>query len=154
MTLCTKLRILTPTNPETVWRAAMAGLGATDPITEEWTGASFVNCPPAKNWQGIHSRMTVPGQGLDAWVILRWGTDGPCHPYPDDGGPAYALAISFDTAYSGTSQRGETCDELHARLIGTVLDALPDWIDYAWQNEYTGTWTHGERPGQTISTTR
>ena len=147
MTLRTELRILTPMNPETIWATAIEG---TDPIIEEWDGCAFKNVAmldgDAERWQGVRTRMTIPGQGLDAWVIIRWGLDGPYRGY-DDGGPDCAISISWDTAYGGESRRGETATEYHARMINEVLDALPDTVRYAWENEYTGEWTCDARPG-------
>lgn len=59
---------------------------------------------------------------------------------PTDNGWAYA-EVSFDTAYSFRGEDGETCSDLHARLVtalGAWLDARA--IDWKWRNEHTGEW--------------
>jgi hypothetical protein len=96
------------------------------------------------------------GIGLQAWLWINYGADGPMVTEPDDpndqdeveyiaGNPAKngwgAIEVTFDTAYGYRSDDGENCSQLHARLI-TQLGA---WLDeralpWKWQNEYTGEW--------------
>lgn len=55
-----------------------------------------------------------------------------------------AIEVSFDTAYSYRGDGGESCSDLHAR----ILTALGQWLDarnlpWKWQNEYTSEWHDG-----------
>lgn len=55
-----------------------------------------------------------------------------------------AIEVTFDTAYGYHGANGETCSQLHARLIAQ----LGAWLDkrdapWKWQNEYTGEWFDG-----------
>lgn len=55
-----------------------------------------------------------------------------------------AIEVSFDTAYGYTGPNGESCSDLHARLVR----AVGAWCDrkglpWKWQNEFTGEWHHG-----------
>jgi hypothetical protein len=52
-----------------------------------------------------------------------------------------AIVVDFDTTYSYRGAGGESCSDLHARLV----TALGQWLDqqglpWKWQNEYTGEW--------------
>jgi hypothetical protein len=52
-----------------------------------------------------------------------------------------AIEVTFDTAYGYRGKGGESCSDLHARLV----TALGSWLDakglpWKWQNEYTGEW--------------
>lgn len=52
-----------------------------------------------------------------------------------------AIEVTFDTAYGYRGDGGESCSDLHARLIR----AFGQWLDarglpWKWQNEYTGEW--------------
>lgn len=52
-----------------------------------------------------------------------------------------AIEVTFDTAYGYQGENGESCSDLHARLIR----ALGQWLDarglpWKWQNEYSGEW--------------
>lgn len=111
------------------------------------------------------------GIGLPAWLWLYYGADGPfaLHEHdkycatevggewghtqedvdrhaadiaadPTENGWA-AIEVSFDTAYGYRGDNGESCSDLHARLV----TALGQWLDarglpWKWQNEYTGEW--------------
>lgn len=55
-----------------------------------------------------------------------------------------AIEVSFDTAYGYRGEGGESCSDLHARLV----TALGLWLDkrglpWKWKNEYTGEWHDG-----------
>jgi hypothetical protein len=55
-----------------------------------------------------------------------------------------AIEVTFDTAYGYRGDGGESCSDLHARL----LTALGQWLDardlpWKWQNEFTGEWHDG-----------
>lgn len=94
-----------------------------------------------------------PGVGLSAWLMLHivdniaYDCDDSCDEYdcfhqinPEYNGWATA-AVSFDTAYSYRGDNGESCSDLHARLItnlGYFLDQKG--LEWQWQNEYTGEW--------------
>jgi len=110
------------------------------------------------------------GIGLDAWLWINYGADGPMvHRHdewcatelggkydttqeeidehaaevaknPTENGWA-GIEVSFDTAYGYRNEHGEGCSELHARLIAE----LGNWLDarglqWKWHNEYTGEW--------------
>jgi hypothetical protein len=122
-------------------------------------GERFVE--PGNPW----TMMTVPGQGLAAWLMLHYRQDAPlrtsaeaeahdedCNlpgseyydPEADlcDGSwhrTACWLEISFDTAYSYRDEQGRGCGDLHASLIAD----LGRWLDergvrWSWKNEFTG----------------
>jgi hypothetical protein len=93
----------------------------------------------------------APAQGLDAWLIINYGSplrDGTCprmpHEPDDDDDcwqnhkPACYADVSFDTAYSYSGPDGG-CGDLHARIIAE----LGHWLDtrglaWSWKNEFTG----------------
>jgi hypothetical protein len=55
-----------------------------------------------------------------------------------------AIEVTFDTAYGYRGEGGESCSDLHARLV----TALGRWCDardlpWKWQNEYTAEWHDG-----------
>lgn len=99
------------------------------------------------------------GMGLCALLDVTYGQDGPlvhrcwswCHEHEcdkDEDSPRQngwsATIVSFDTAYSYRGENGESCSDLHARLVR----ALGQWLDarglpWKWQNEYTGEWFDG-----------
>lgn len=109
------------------------------------------------------------GVGLSALLDIRYGVDGPmqhvcgsdCEVDPAGGYPTEAdieethqwaarsptqngwaaIEVTFDTAYGYRGEDGESCSDLHARLV----TALGRWLDarglpWKWQNEYTGDW--------------
>lgn len=52
-----------------------------------------------------------------------------------------AIVVDFDTPYGYRGEGGETCSDVHARLV----TALGKWLDernlpWKWKNEYTGEW--------------
>lgn len=54
-------------------------------------------------------------------------------------GPHY-MQISMDTAYGCRTDRGESCTELHARVIVELGQWLEErGVSFAWENEYSGT---------------
>lgn len=110
------------------------------------------------------------GIGLPAWLIVSYGADGSmvhkCGKWcstelggeynttqkeiddharyiaenPMENGWA-ATVVDFDTAYGYRGDGGESCSDLHARLVA----ALGQWLDehdlpWKWCNEYTGEW--------------
>jgi hypothetical protein len=110
------------------------------------------------------------GIGVDAWLWIYYGADGPMvHEHdeycatepggefgytqadvgdhsedvrqtPTENGWG-AIEVTFDTAYGYRSDEGENCSQLHARLVAQ----LGNWLDerglpWKWQNEYTGEW--------------
>lgn len=94
----------------------------------------------------------LPGQGLDAWLIVYYGKGGPrtpegahksyCEPVLDEcpapcGVPCWA-EVSFDTGYGYKGPEGG-CGDLHVRLIAQ----LGQWLDnrglnWSWLNGFTG----------------
>lgn len=92
--------------------------------------------------------MNEPEQGLDAWLMIHYGSplratvehDDDCDPDCDYAGhvvPCWS-EVSFDTAYSYSGPDGG-CGNLHARLVAE----LGAWLDergasWSWQNEFTG----------------
>ncbi len=107
-------------------------------------------------------------QGFDAWVMtysnpegirlseeylqeqVRWNAKMR-ETYPDEADDivdptstdpeagVHFMQISMDTGYGGRSTRGESCTELHARVIAQ----LGQWLDerglnWGWYNEYNG----------------
>lgn len=120
---------------------------------------------PAEKW------VATPGEvGLDAWLWIYYGADGPMVHQHDEfcatelggkyehtqedidqharcvaGDPTEngwgAIEVTFDTPYGYGNERGENCRQLHARLIVQ----LGKWLDeralpWKWQNEFTGEW--------------
>jgi hypothetical protein len=110
-----------------------------------------------------------PGQGLGAWMWVKYRPDGPLHPKPlyydsdydetdepvywasdeeDEqeptlhlSEPAMALEINFDTAYGYGRGEGYGCGDLHAAMIVRI----GEWLDargvgWLWYNEFYGTW--------------
>lgn len=108
----------------------------------------------------------MPGQGLAAWLMVDYDTDGPLRSLsaskahdedicnlpsvswyneeqgPCDGSdhrPAHYLRVSFDTAYGYSDENGRGCGDLHAEYtarLGTWLDTLE--VEWLWENEFTG----------------
>lgn len=114
------------------------------------------------------------GIGLPAWLWIYYGADGPFEVHqhdefcsvtlggkydttqqeidehaewiandPTENGWA-AIEVTFDTAYGWRGPSGESCSDLHARLIR----AVGQWCDrkglpWKWQNEFTGEWHDG-----------
>jgi hypothetical protein len=96
------------------------------------------------------------GLGLPAWLWIYYGADGPMIGKPDDPNDPddveyvastptkngwAAIEVTFDTAYGWHGQDGESCSDLHARLIR----AVGQWCDrkglpWKWRNEFTGEW--------------
>jgi hypothetical protein len=75
--------------------------------------------------EAADSIMNLPGQGLDAWVIV----------YHRQGEP---VEVSIDTGYGYRGPDGG-CRDLHARVVAE----LGQWLDskgiaWSWQNEFTG----------------
>lgn len=105
------------------------------------------------------------GVGLDAWLWLHYGPDGPMvhHPCEECGDPEHdewvagdptengqaAIDVDLDTAYGYRGPTGESCSALHARLVAQ----LGAWLDergvtWWWKNEYTGEWHANDAAGR------
>lgn len=97
----------------------------------------------------VRCRMTEPGQGLPAWLMVKYREDGPLRaepePSPNEYGeevdypePAHWVEVNFDTSYSYSDEYGG-CSTLHARLIVKLGQWLKDrGVKWSWSNEYTG----------------
>lgn len=103
------------------------------------------------------------GQGLDAWLTIAYGVDGPLdveldtdveegeEPYQRWPQP-HAIRVNWDTAYGYRDSWGRTCNDLHAQYIlgvGRWLSARG--VRWCWQNEYTGEWFDGPAGLETLS---
>lgn len=145
MTLSTHVYLLTEADPADVFMECRRLLGATDAHTWE-DKPSFYSTNPGDE----RVIMNAGGQGLPAWLIVRYrpdamlrdhnGCDEDCD--EDCTGvwhdPPHWINIDFDTAYSYKDAHGG-CGALHARL----LFDLGGWLDergilWAWRNEFTG----------------
>ena len=172
MTLNTSIAIGKPTNVREVFDFCRGLLNTptntpfTDRIDEHHPGRKEIFNPG--------------GIGLDAWLWIYYGADGPMTHVHDEwcateAGPAKwdsdgevmvtqedvdqhtaevaahptmngwaAIEVTFDTAYGYRGPDGESCSQLHARLIAQ----LGAWLDrkglpWKWQNEYSGEWFDG-----------
>jgi hypothetical protein len=149
MTLSTKVAIGKPYNVHEVFAFARTLIDTPNGTPDAW--ADREPYADGTKWMGNPS-----GLGLAAWLIVRYGVDGPmrhkcdewcddethewAQKHPDENGWA-AIVVDFDTAYSYRGEDGETCSDLHARLV----TALGQWLDakglpWKWQNEYSGEW--------------
>ncbi|MBN9791269.1 hypothetical protein DMP17_22060 [Pseudonocardia sp. TMWB2A] len=162
MTLSTNVAIGKPHNVREVFEFCRGLLGTPDgtPVRE---GAGYLDERTKRIGNPI-------GIGLPALLDITYGPDGPlthrCDRFcstelggefdttqeqiddhtryvaesPTQNGWA-AMIVDFDTAYGWRGEGGETCSDLHARLV----TALGQWLDarglpWKWQNEYTGEW--------------
>ncbi|MFF4600595.1 hypothetical protein [Amycolatopsis sp. NPDC001319] len=112
------------------------------------------------SWRkGVKQIFNPCGIGLPAWLWIYYGADGPMVETPDDPSDEdeveyiartptkngwAAMEVTFDTAYGYRGPDGESCSQLHARLVAQ----LGKWLDakglpWKWQNEYTGEWFDG-----------
>lgn len=148
MTLSTNFRILSPiTDPEYLFHFAQELLGR--PASgQEWH-------KEVERGELVYS--TVPGQGLDAWLIMHVGMDGPIQDDPcsavEDGedcsedDPCYAcrkpvasVEFDFDTGYAYQGPEGG-CADLHARYIVALRDlCVSKGWEWAWMDEFRGEW--------------
>lgn len=120
--------------------------------------------------EGTKMLMHPPGVGLEAWLIMYYGADGPLvHQHdkwcdtelggeynttqeqidahaediasdPAENGWA-TMVVSIDTSYGFRNDRGESCSQRHARFIFE----LGTWLEacgmeWKWRNEYTDEW--------------
>lgn len=149
MTLCTSIAIGKPHNVREVFDFCRTLLDTPDgtPFEQRVCG----------DWRpGQREIYNPPGIDLAAWLWIYYGADGPMIVPADDpedpdevdhvkstptkNGWA-AIEVTFDTAYGYRGPDGESCSDLHARLV----TALGQWCDarglpWKWQNEYTGEW--------------
>jgi hypothetical protein len=162
MTLSTKVAIGKPHDVREVFEFCRELLGTPEgtPVHE---GEGYLNdqCKRIGNPIGI---------GLPALLDVTYGADGPmihrCDKWcatelggewnhtqedldeharhiaedPTENGWA-AIVVDFDTTYGYRGEGGESCSDLHARLV----TALGRWLDerglpWKWRNEYTGEW--------------
>lgn len=142
MTLCTRVAIGLPTNVHEVFAYCRTLLGASDSISIEkgW------------DWDKVNRTLRHPaGVGLDALLWLTYGADGPIiRDEDEESGEGdlpkgwSAIEVSFDTAYGYRGEDGESCSELHARLVRQ----LGEWLDrkglsWKWHDEFYGDWHDG-----------
>jgi hypothetical protein len=145
MTLNTSVAIGAPTDVREVYAFCRKLLDTPEDVQPQESEDGHQRC--IRNPGGI---------GLAAWLWINYGADGPlrheCESWcdedcddaagdrPTDNGWA-AIEVQFDTAYGYRGADGESCSDLHARLV----TALGRWLDrkglpWKWQNEYTGEW--------------
>jgi hypothetical protein len=144
MTLSTHVYLLTEADPRDVFFECRRLLGATD--AHRWEDKPSFYGEPKGDERVI---MNGGGQGLPAWLIIRYSPNGPLlsesegHDECDDDctfehDPAHWVNIDFDTAYSYKDSYGG-CGALHARLLFDLGQWLDDrGIDWSWRNEFTG----------------
>lgn len=100
----------------------------------------------------VRMLMNEGGQGLPAWLMVRYDVAGPlrtdgdaCSEDCDEADdyhhhlPAHLIEVSFDTAYGYRDEQGRGCGDLHACYVA----ALGGWLDgrgiaWSWHNEFTG----------------
>lgn len=152
MTLNTSVAIGSPTNVHDVYALCRKLLDTPDdvqPITSN-------DDPNRVRRDGSKYIANPGGLGLDAWLWINYGADGPlthtCDQWCDDethdlaeNDPTQngwaAIEVTFDTSYGYRGENGESCSDLHAWLV----TALGQWLDakglpWKWCNEYTGEW--------------
>jgi|SRR5687767_1265711 len=114
----------------------------------------LLNCPKDIPFTHDEDSIRNPGGiGLDAWLWINYDKDPKAHECdfecdedcyyaesPRHSGYSY-VDVSFDTAYGFRGKDGESCSDLHAKLVYK----LGEWLDskdlpWKWQNEYTGEW--------------
>jgi hypothetical protein len=139
VTLTTSVAIGAPTDVLELFRFCRALLGVAEEVPFTHNASELSGCREIYNPGGI---------GAPAWLWIYYGADGPLPADTDEeADPADPLNgwacihVTFDTAYGYTGNGGESCSDLHARL----LTALGDWLDardlpWKWQDEYTGEW--------------
>lgn len=157
MTLNTEIYVLDQIDPRSVFDKAAELIG----VRPDYR---FTDGP---HWTtGLNAIAAKPGQGYDAWLILRYRPDGAIatadgnvaalaahiadsdpdtHRWCDEDEhdvelehPCW-LDLSFDTTYGFRGPNGEDCNDLHASYIcklGAWLDS--QGIRWEWENEYTG----------------
>ena len=148
MTLSTYLYVHDPIDPKDFFDGVRWLVGE---LTPDHPGFAHQVIEETDTWQtGVRKWHTIPGQGLAAWVTVRYVPDGwlypegePCDKWcgePCELGhaPKSYLLLDMDTTYGYRSELGG-CGHLHAYIIervGTILDEMG--IGYYWVNEYTG----------------
>jgi hypothetical protein len=145
MTLSTKVAILAPTDAREIFDFLRPLVETPDSVEPEIRENAILN---------------PPGIGASAWLWVHHGPENGAQVMPrsedcdsedeDDreyyrGSPRYNgtthVLVDFDTTYGYQGDGGESCSDLHARLV----TALGQWLDargvpWKWQNEYTGEW--------------
>lgn len=132
MTLTTRVRIADPINPERVFRVALDQLVGRCAHVETRTMEHG-------GWRGRMVVETVPGQGLSAWLSVRWDQDSPLSK-DEDGEPDGCVEVVWDTGYDYDGPEGG-CEALHRDLSGR-LGAWLDGLGVGWHgyDEHTGRW--------------
>lgn len=166
MTLDTSVVIGAPTDVMELFQFCRTLLGTLE-------GTPFTHNEASDHRPGQRQIFNPGGIGLPAWLWIYYGADGPIPKHqhdkwcasevggewdhdqedvdshaahiasdPTENGWA-VIEVTFDTAY-GYRENGESCSDLHARLV----TALGQWLDakglpWKWQNEYTGEWFDG-----------
>lgn len=140
MTLNTRFYITTPgIDPDTVWQALLDMVEprdfhlTRDEYTEE---GSFKYGPP-----GAVCRNTKVGIGLNAWCFMYYNADGSMISLTDENDIRTFIRLDFDTAYGYRGPGGESCSQLHGRIVTYLAGAVTALGgEYIWQDEYTGEW--------------
>lgn len=132
MTMTTVVVVVDPVNPHLLMAETVRLLG--------WEGrADFVAPALVDN---VHSIETVQGQGLPAWVRVRYGKDGPLGlqgsevdqipPWSD----RHCARVVLDTGYGYRAANGAGCGDLHAFLVSELGAWLEDrGVKWGWIEE-------------------
>lgn len=156
MTLNTKFYITTPgIDPDTVWNAL---LDMVEPEDFPRTREEYTEVSDAPSWgpKGTTMTNTKIGIGLNAWCCMYHSTDGSEIPLGADetsdidredldDGPIFVpksfIRLAFDTTYGYTGPNGESCSELHGRIVTRLAGIVTELGgEYAWHDEYEGKW--------------
>jgi hypothetical protein len=156
MTLNTKVLIAVPMNPKEIFDYLVDLLGRDFNGTPRWEHDE----PHVDRWGNHRPAVysTTIGQGLRAWTMVKYASDGPLVYHDDEELKEFAeedwfnniihnehcIQVSFDTAYGYRSSTGASCSDLHAWLIVMLAGFLRDkgvpTDKWSWQNEYKGEW--------------
>jgi hypothetical protein len=169
MTLCTSIAIGKPHNVREIFDFCNRLLAARDSVQFEQKDCEYrpgqrriANAP----MQGLSALLWIY-YGIDGPMVhehdewcetevgpAKWDKTGQAmvtkedideHRASIDGDPTQngwgAIEVTFDTAYGFKGEGGESCSDLHARLV----TALGQWLDvrglpWKWNNEFTGEW--------------
>lgn len=138
MTLTTRVAIGHPLPVQHVYQHARDLVGTpagVDPVVTSYRSFECIGNPPSL--------------GADALLWIYYGLDAPLdveYYDPECNRPdgVVCLEVCFDTPYSAVSTRGETCGQLHARLVREMgawigEHGAPWW----WYDEREGEWHAG-----------
>lgn len=136
MTLSTHIRLEDPVPVEALFHFCQSLLG--DPAEQACS-----HLEPQRWWPRNPAYQNDPQQGLDAWLTVQYGADGPLR-HDDDpeiaAPPLAVIDIDFDTTYSYDGPNGAGCGDLHAWFVTEIVAWLAGRSRYHWQLEYTGEW--------------